>query len=60
MKLGYSWMPGTFALVDPALLEECAALYSNHYGRWSAQSSRAGRRVRLTGLSENAATGGCR
>ena len=47
MKLNYSWMPGSFALVDSALLEECAALYSNHYGLWSARSSSPGRRVRL-------------
>ena len=49
MRIGYSWMPGSFALVDSALLEECAALYSNHYGLWSAQSSFSpGRRVRLS------------
>ena len=48
MKLGYSWMPGSFALVDSDLLEECAALYSNHYGLWSERSSLPGRRVRLS------------
>ena len=48
MTLGYSWMPGSFALVDPDLLEECAALYSNHYGLWSDQASLPGRRVRLS------------
>lgn len=48
MKLGYSWMPGSFALVDSDLLEECAALYSNHYGLWSDRSSLPGRRVRLS------------
>ena len=32
MRIGYSWMLGSFALVDSALLEECAAMYSNHYG----------------------------
>lgn len=48
MKLDYSWMPGSFALVDSDLLEECATLYSNHYGLWSDRSSLPGRRVRLS------------
>lgn len=48
MKLDYSWLPGSFALVDSTLLEECAALYSSHYGRWGALSPDAGRRVRLS------------
>ena len=48
MKLDYSWMPGSFALVDSTLLEECAALYSSHYGRWGSRSPAAGRRVRLS------------
>lgn len=48
MKLDYSWMPGSFARMDSALLEECAALYSNHYGLWSRRSSSPGRRVRLS------------
>ena len=39
MKLDYSWMPGSFALVDSTLLEECAALYSSHYGRWGSRTS---------------------
>lgn len=49
MQLNYSWMPGSFALVDPSLLEECARLYSNHYGFWSRSSPTApGERVRLS------------
>ena len=48
MKLGYSWMLGSFALVDSALLEECAALYANHYGLWSDSSPLPGRRVWLS------------
>ena len=48
MKLDYSWIPGSFALVDSALLEECAVLYSNHYGLWGARSPSPGRRVRLS------------
>ena len=40
MKFDYSWMPGSFVLVDSALLEECAALYSSHYGRWGGAVAR--------------------
>ena len=38
MNLEFGWFPGCFARADPGLLEECAALYSNHYGTWSAQA----------------------
>ena len=51
MNLAYSWLPGCFARADSGLLEECAALYSNHYGVWSAQTpppGRPGTRVRLS------------
>lgn len=51
MEISYSWLPGEFARSNPGLLEECAALYSNHYGLWSAQSrppARPATRVRLT------------
>ena len=35
MDLNYEWLSGCFARGDSGLLEECAALYSNHYGVWS-------------------------
>ena len=51
MDLAFSWLPGCFVRADSGLLDECAALYSNHYGVWSAQSPHPGRpgtRVRLS------------
>lgn len=51
MDLKYEWLSGCFARADPDLLEECATLYSNHYGVWSAQvppPSRPLTRVRLS------------
>jgi 2-polyprenyl-3-methyl-5-hydroxy-6-metoxy-1,4-benzoquinol methylase/GNAT superfamily N-acetyltransferase len=44
----YSWVVGRS--MTPALLAECADLYSNHYGTWGqdAAPAMAGRRVRLS------------
>lgn len=47
MEYEYSWLPGS--LVTPDLLEELAALYSGHYGRWSAGAPRnPGQQIRLS------------
>lgn len=51
MNLSYSWLPGSFARADSSLLDECAALYSSHYGVWSAEAPRPNlplTRVRLS------------
>lgn len=50
MTVEYKWLPGSFAIADLKLLEECSALYSNHYGVWSSSTdqSRAGQHVQLT------------
>ena len=45
--LKYDWTPGTYARQNQNLLEECSALYSKHYGTWSARSDLSGR-VRLS------------
>lgn len=42
----YEWFTGS--LYPPALLEECAELYSQHYGTWSAVAPRAHERIRLS------------
>ena len=42
LNLAYTWLPGCFARTDSGLLEECAALYSNHYGVWSGRASPLG------------------
>jgi len=44
--IDYQWMPGSF--VTDELLEECIALYSLHYGRWSANAPRPGEHIRLS------------
>src|ERR1051326_3152898 len=47
MPIEFSWLPGTLA--QASLFEECADLYSNHYGRWSNQSpTRPGQPIRLS------------
>lgn len=41
-------LPGREAAGDPALVDACVELYSNHYGRWGAPSPKSGQPVRLT------------
>ena len=49
MGIDYTWTSGSFAREDGALLEECAKLYSYHYGFWSNKSPHfPGKRVRLS------------
>ncbi|MDR2171350.1 MAG: GNAT family N-acetyltransferase [Planctomycetaceae bacterium] len=45
----YEWHLGDFSSNNDKLLEECAALFSAHYGKWSTNSScLAGQNVRLS------------
>lgn len=47
MKYEYTWLPGS--LVQPAVLEELATLYSRHYGLWSATAPiKPGHPIRLS------------
>ena len=43
----YGWIPGGFATSE--LIEEIAALYSEHYGLWSAKGPRPGEKIKLSG-----------
>jgi SAM-dependent methyltransferase len=47
MAIEFGWLPG--ALVQPELAEQCAELYSRHYGNWSEKSPiNPGKRIRLS------------
>ena len=51
MNIGFEWTLGEYAAVDVALLEECAALFSKHYGTWSSchpETCLRSRNVRLS------------
>jgi hypothetical protein len=45
------WISGILAVADHDLLEECSALYSSHYGKWSDLhpcDRKGGKNVRLS------------
>lgn len=45
----FEWYPGEWATHNQPFLQECAELYSNHYGRWSSDSpTNAGQPIRLS------------
>lgn len=47
MSIRYEWIPG--GLITLELLAQCSALYSAHYGCWSASSPTSpGKRIRLS------------
>lgn len=47
MEYEYKWLPGT--MVPPDLIQQLAALYSEHYGTWSLHAPRnPGGRVRVS------------
>lgn len=49
MAIEYEWRFGAWVLANATLLEECAALYSNHYGHWAKDAPHhAGQPVRLS------------
>lgn len=49
MDIKYSWQPGSIARFTQKLMEECAELYSNHYGCWSDNSPESpGERIKLS------------
>ena len=41
-KLKFDWAPGSFAKANRQFIKECSALYSEHYGMWSARSDLSG------------------
>lgn len=49
MPITYEWIPGPFAKAKADLLQECASLYSSHYGQWAADAPHnPGQPVRLS------------
>lgn len=49
MGIKYDWIMGTWAKVQSKLMEECAKLYSQHYGYWSNNAPICpGERIKLS------------
>ena len=49
MDVEYKWILGNWARANSELLEECAELYSNHYGHWSDKAPKfPGKRIKLS------------
>jgi SAM-dependent methyltransferase/GNAT superfamily N-acetyltransferase len=46
--LDFIWTPGRSLSIE--VLNECSALYSNHYGKWSPSGKRPGENIKLSSI----------